>query len=796
MISSYAASGLRSLLKARTFFALNVIGLAVGLAATFLVSIYVEFERSFDRFQPHTGDTYRITQLHRDMGTVTDALVATYGASLQMQRIAAKMPEVQALFSLFPLGSESGIEVEIKGEHFMLRRLFASTPNILEFVKLKVLAGNLDEALKIPDRVALSKSEAIRLFGRSEVVGEVLKARFFSLTVAAVFDDVAPNSQFSFESLVNVDPNRDPARFWGNTYVRLATHTNVAALAEKIKAELNAASPQPWMIGLIPLVDVHLKLDNNYKTVNICIALSLLLLTIATVNFINMSTAQAARRAKEVGVRKGLGASRLQLMVQFMFESLAVASIAAVIGMILVRLSAPWFAGLIEIPVAAMPWSAAIVNALAITVVVGIIAGFYPALFISSFNARRILSGDLHGGGRTASLVRNCLLAIQAAFAIGLIITTIVILSQIRYLSDLPVGYAKTARLEVRSLDPHRLFDLANSDFIDSVKRIPGVINAAAFDKALTEGAGSGMDIIFPKTPDQKSSTNFSAAGFDFVSTVGLELLAGRDFSERFPGDWYHKNEAGLESASIIITESMVRMAGLATPADAIGQRFKLGINGQTNDFFVNVVGVVKDVKVGSSKDKQYPIFFICGYSWAPESTLVVQVDNQQIAAVRDDLAALVKERMGVGVVDIRLVEDGYNNIYRYEKRQAKLAILFSGLAIVLTCVGVFGLAGLSAQRRIMEVAIRKSLGASRLDILNLIAKDYLRVIGISVLLACPVAYYVTSQWLNNFNDRIVQSPWSYLFAPLVTASIVWITVAVVAFRAASVKPALTLRYS
>jgi putative ABC transport system permease protein len=796
MISSYVASGMRSLLNAPTFFALNVIGLAVGLAATFLVSIYVDFERSFDRFQPHTENTYRITQLHHDMGTVTDALVATYGATLQMQRIAEKMPEVQSLFSLFPLGSESGIEVEIKGEHFLLRGLFASTPNIRDFVKLNMLSGNLDDALKLPDRVALSKREAIRLFGRSEVVGEVLKAHFFNLTVAAVFDDLAPNSHFSFESLVKVDPSRDPARFWGNTYVRLASHTDVAALAEKIKAQLNAASPQPWMIGLIPMVDVHLKVDNNYRTVNICIALSLLLLTIATVNFINMSTAQAARRAKEVGVRKGLGASRLQLIGQFLFESLVIALIAAIIGMLLVRISAPWFARLIEIPVKAIPWSSAIVSAFVITVIVGVAAGFYPALFISSFNARRVLSGDLHGGGRTASIVRNCLLAIQAAFAIGLMIVTIVILSQIRYLSDLPVGYAKTSLLEVRSLDPHWLFDRANSGFIDSVKRIPGVIDAAPFDKALTEGAGSAMDIIFPKTPDQKSSTTFSAAGFNLVSTVGLELIGGRDFSEQFPGDWYHKDEGGRESASIIITESMVRMAGIETPADAVGQRFKLGINGQTTDFFVNVVGVVKDVKIGSSKDKQYPIFFICGYSWAPESTLVVHVDNQQIAAVHDDLVGLVKQRMGVGIADIRLVEDEYKNIYRYEKRQAKLAILFSGLAIILTCVGVFGLAGLSAQRRMKEVAIRKSLGASRLDILNLIAKEYLRLIGMSVLLACPIAYYVTSQWLNNFNDRIVQSPWSYLVAPLTTASIVWIAVATVAFRAASVKPALTLRYS
>lgn len=793
MIQSYFTTGLRALLRHKMHFFLNVCGLAIGLAATLLVTAYLQFELSFDRQQPRAASTFRLSQVHADAGEITGGLTAINRISLTGQQIARTMPEVKSLFSLFPLSRGTGIQVEVDGEHLRLVNFYAANANIRDFVNIDVLAGDLDAALAAPGKIALSRSEAVRLTGEPAPIGKAIKYRNGTLTVTAVFDDLPSNTHFDFKALGYVNPNRNPDEFWGNTYVELTPGADRAALAERIRAQINARSPQPWNVGLLPLLDIHLKTDNNEKTIAISIALALLLLGIASFNFINMSTAQAVQRAKEVGVRKALGASRSQLVTQFLVESVLVAAIAALIAAVLVQLFLPWFAALVGSKIAISYFGMMGLNLVATTLIVGVLAGLYPALFISSFSAKRVLSGDLQRG-RTAITVRKILLMLQAMFSVCLIVATLVVFQQIRYLSDLPVGYAKSGRLEIRGLNPDAVFDPKNSGVVDELKRISGVVNAAPFDRSLTEGSGGVMDIIYPNSPDTKNAAAFSATGYGFIDTVGLKLVAGRDFSPEF-GDWYHKTEQGLDTASIVITESMVRSAGIATPDQAIGQVFRLGIDGRTDVFNVTVVGVVADVKMGSVKTKQYPLFFICGYSWAIESTLVLQVADADLGRVRGEATAIVKKHLGVANADIRRVEDNYAAIYRYEHSQAELVLVFSALAIFLTCIGLFGLAAFSTQRRSKEVAIRKVLGASRLALVNLLTAEYLVLIGASALIATPLAFWLTNDWLRNFNERIGQSPLIYLAAALLILAITWITVSTLAFYAASQRPSLILRH-
>ncbi|MBL8300795.1 MAG: ABC transporter permease [Rhodanobacteraceae bacterium] len=793
MIRSYITAGLRALLRHRMHFALNVCGLAIGLAATLLVTAYVQFELSFDRFQPNLASTYRLAQVHNDAGEITGGLTATNRISLTGQQIAKTMPEVKSLFSLFPLSRGAGIQIEVDGAHLRLNNLYAATPNIRDFVKLDVIAGDLDAALASPGKIALSRSEAIRLLGEPAPIGKPIKYRNGAMTVTAVFEDLPNNTHYDFTSLAYVNPNRNPDEFWGNTYVELAQDSDIAALAARIRTQINARSPQPWNVGLLPVKDIHIKTGNNEQTIAICIALSLLLLGIASFNFINMSTAQAAQRAKEVGVRKALGASKSQLVTQFLVESVLVATIAAVMAAVIVQFSLPWFADIVGSKIQVNYLGVMGLDLIAITLVVGVLAGLYPALFVSAFSAKRVLSGDLQRG-TTAIAVRKTLLVVQSIFSVCLIIATIVVFQQIRYLSDLPVGYAKTSRLEIRGLNPDVIFDQKNSGVVDELKRIDGVVNAAPFDRSLTEGSGGVLDIIYPHSPDTKNAAGFSATGYGFIETVGLKLVAGRDFSPAY-GDWHHKTEQGLETASIIITESMVRSAGIATPEEAVGQVFRLGIDGRTDVFNVTVVGVVADIKMGSVKVKQYPLFFICGYSWSPESTLVLQIADADIGRVRGEATAIVKKHLGVENADIRLVEDNYDAIYRYEHRQAELVLVFSVLAIFLTCIGLFGLAAYSTQRRSKEVAIRKVLGASRMALVNLLAGEYLLLVGFSSVAAFPIAFFFTSEWLSNFNERIGQSPLVYLAAAILILVIAWATVSVLALRAASLRPSLTLRH-
>ncbi len=794
MLASYLTTGIRALLRQKLHFALNVLGLALGLAATLLVTAYVQRELSFDRYQPNIASTYRIAQVHVDAGQLSDSMVATSLTSLATQQIAQKQPGVKDLFALFPVSRESGLQVQIDDQNLRIYEVFAATANIRKFVRIEVIGGDLDAGLKAPGNIALARSAALRLFGTVDAVGRTVNHQFGKWTVTAVFEDLPDDTHYTFQALTYANPNRDAEQFWGYTYVQLADGTDTAALADRIREGIDARSFQRWQIALMPAGEIHIRSDNNDKTVKVCIALALLLLGIAAFNFINMSTAQASRRAKEVGVRKALGASRAQLITQFLVESTMVAVVAAVIAAVIVQLALPWFSALVEVPIHASLLGMLGVDLLVITLVVGVIAGLYPAFFISSFSAKRVLSGDLQTGS-TAIAVRKVLLIAQAAFSVCLIVATFVVFRQIDHLSNLPVGYAKTQRLEVRGLDPNATFDPGNAALIDALRRIDGVRSAAPFDRSLTEGSGSVLDIIYPNSPDAKSAAGFSATGYGFIDAVGLQLVAGRDFSADHPSDWYRKDDQGNETASIVITESMARSAGYASAQDAVGKIFRLGIDGQTNPFNVTVVGVVKDVTVGSVKVQTHPIFFICGFSWAPESTLMLHIDATDVGQLRGQVQAVVKQFLGVENADIRMIEESYEAIYRYERRQAELVLVFSALAIFLTCVGLFGIAAFTTQQRNREVAIRKVLGASSLSLISLLTREYLILVAASSLIAYPLAYWLTSDWLNNFNERISQSPLNYLAATVLIVALAWLTIAALAFRAASVRPAQALRY-
>ncbi|KAB8191696.1 FtsX-like permease family protein [Lysobacter maris] len=794
MLASYLVTGFRALLRQKLHFALNVMGLALGLAATLLVTVYVQRELSFDRYQPNIDSTYRVAQIHVDAGELSDAMIATSLTSLATQQVARQQPEVADLFALFPMTREAGVEVQIDGNKQRIHDVFAATTNIRDFVHLDIVGGDLEVGLEKPGNIAISRAVAMRLFGTSDAVGRTVNYPTGKWTVTAVFDDLRDDTHYNFEALVYANPNREPEQFWGYTYVRLADGADIEAITDRIREGIDARSFQRWQIALMPARDIHIRSDNNDKTVKVCIAMALLLIGIAAFNFINMSTAQASRRAKEVGVRKALGANRVQLVTQFLVESILVALIAALVAALIVQLTLPWFSRLVEIPVESLSFGLLAVDLIVITLVLGVFAGLYPAFFISSFSAKRVLSGDLQTG-RTAIVVRKVLLMAQAMFSVCLIIASIVVLMQINHLGNLPVGYAKTQRLEVRGLDPNAIFDPGNAALIDALERIKGVHGATPFDRSLTEGAGSVIDIIYPNSPDTKNAAGFSATGYEFVDTVGLQLVAGRDFSVDHPSDWYRRDDQGNETAAIVITESMARSAGYASAQDAVGKVFRLGIDGRSNPFDVTVVGVVKDVIIGSVKVKTHPIFFICGYSWAPESTLIMHVDGSEPGMLREQVRSTVKQFLGVEDADIRMIEESYGAIYRYERRQAELVLVFSVLAIFLTCVGLFGIAAFTTQQRYREIAIRKVLGATPMSLVNLLTREYLLLVGISSVIAFPLAYWLTSDWLSNFNERITQPPLGYLAATGLIMGVAWLTIASLAFRAARVKPSQALRY-
>ena len=303
--------------------------------------------------------------------------------------------------------------------------------------------------------------------------------------------------------------------------------------------------------------------------------------------------------------------------------------------------------------------------------------------------------------------------------------------------------------------------------------------------------------MVLPNAPQRPVTSGFTGTGFGFVETLGLELLAGRDFSAEYPGDWFRKDAQGIGHASVVITQSMSRSAGFATPHDAIGQKLRLDIYGTQLDPEVNIVGVVANVKVGSVRSEHRPILFVCGFSWVRSASIVLNLTNADSAQVRAQAAQLLRDRFGIdpGVADMRLTEEQYAAIYRHESGQANLVRVFATLAIFLSCVGSVGLAAFSAQRRRREFAIRRIQGASRLRLLNLLVNEYMVLICLSALLAFPVAYVSLGRWLSEFGSRIEQTPVHYVLAIVLLCGVTWLAISGVALRAARIRPAEALRH-
>ncbi|MGB0893834.1 MAG: FtsX-like permease family protein [Parashewanella sp.] len=801
MLNNYVIAALRAFNRQKKHTLLNLFGLSIGLAAAILVALFVNFERSYDRFQPNFENTYRVSQYFIPIGAT--APISSPALKNHISNIAG----IDDVFTLNLVGvvKDSNLEqVSINGEYLKLDDIYAASPNIEDFIHLDVLDGDLNQALTQPDNLALTKSEAIRLFGKQDVIGKTLQRKKGKWTIAAVIDDLPNNSHFFFKSLTYVNPAifgettlRDNSSY---NYLRINNPDDIASISSQLENLINESAyggNQVTKITLQPLADIHLTSHSRYElkqggsktTVIICIGLSVLLIVIVSVNFINMSIAQASQRAKEVGVRKALGASRTQLVTQFLSESILLSAIAAVIACAIVELSLPWFNVLIERELTLHYLSSFSAFIVAITIAVGLVAGLYPALFISSFSAKRVLSGDLQRG-KTAIWVRKSLLVLQSAMSIALIIGAMTLYQQLQLLNSLQVGYQKQHKLLVSNLPRDELFFENNSALLNEIQRLPGVNSVSTIDSDLTHAIGSSIQFYWQDGSEQGEVLPFIGAGYNIAKTQGFNIIAGRDFSSKFASDWYSKQDDGSHKAAILITRSLAKQAGFQNPQDALGQVWRF--NGKDQ---ATVVGVIDNLKVGSVKEAALPTVIICGISFQAEARLVIDFEPLQFNQIKQSVKQIIQNKLNVAASDIELLSNNYEAVYRSERQLSQLVIIFTNLAIVLTCVGILGLASFSALRRSKEVAIRKVLGDTVLGLINLLAKEFLILVLISVVIAFPVTYWLVDDWLNNFNDRVSQSISAYGLAVGLIFGFTWLTVASIAYKVASSRPSGMLRY-
>lgn len=803
MLNYYLLTALRSMLRQKSHSLINILGLSVGLAAAILIALFVNYQLSFDKFQPNPTTSYRLQQQWPSMGLQAPLVSTAFNAEL------SNIAGVHQVFNLIDLSKTVVPAVEYQGQKLQLGTLFAATANIEHLMQLPIVAGDLSQALTQPYQLAISLKEANRLFGRTDVIGVSLQGSSAQWTVAAIFKDLPNNTHFHFDLLTSTNPAviGNPGMGANNsyTYIQLSDSADITAISKELTRLYNYlvyAGQNMVVIDLKRLDHIHLtaqsqfemKLNGSQFTVTVCTGLSLLLIGIAMMNFINMSTAQAGRRAQEVGVKKAMGASQFQLISQFLFESTLIALISVVIATLMVQMALPWFNRLTESQLS-LAASLDTIGLLALlTLVIGITAGLYPALFISSFSAKRVLTGDLQRG-KTAIFVRKSLLTLQAALSVGLIVAAVILFQQLDYLKQLPVGYDRSQRVEISGIPAKMLFEQSNNAIISRLSEIEGVSNIGFSDTSLTGTTNTSTKLLWPGVDADIPFLPFIGSGFGIVKAQGLQLLAGRDFSAQYGTDWYQEDQHGQGFAGIIVTESIVKLAGIDNPQDAVGKVWQFKTGKEENDKFnVKVVGVVADIQVGSARNRSSPLLFICGLSKMSEANIVITINQGQMQHALMRLKAELAQQTGKDELPLAVVEDNYRQLYRDDQRVANFVLIFCGLAVFLTCVGIFGLSSYSAQCKAKEISIRKVLGASKFDLINLLAKEYLWLLVISVGLAVPATNYIMAQWLNGFNDRITPSFWVYIAAATLVSLITWLTVASHGMKSASERPARVLK--
>ncbi|WP_339140986.1 ABC transporter permease [Pseudoalteromonas galatheae] len=796
MITNYLITALRTFKQQKQHFILNVAGLSVGLAAAILVALFAKNELSYDSQQPHAERIYRIGQDYSKLGLAVIP-ISNFPRAKEMEQYS----QIESVFALTKVDwtNQAETDVQHNGQGYKLTEVLGATPNIQDFIEVDILTGDLSNALSVPNSIALNESEALRIFGTINIEGETLEFKDGQYTVRAVFKDLPENTHFSFKSLVYIEHDLSNLDINSSyVYLKLTENTDVPELAQIFTDRyFDGPMKGKLAIELHPLRDLHLtakspfemKSGGTEQVVVICAGLSVLLILIAGFNFINMTIAQSAKRAKEVGVRKALGASKLQLVIQFLAESVLVSLLSMIIACVLVELCLPSFNQLVDRALVVDYMSMLSVAVIAVAIAVGVGAGLYPALFISSFSAKRVLSGDLQRGN-TAIFVRKSLLTFQAALSIALIIASVTLQQQLKHLQGLPLGYETAQRVVVSDLPKQSIFSKEPTVLMNRLTAIDGVEALNFIDTKLTVSINSSVSPTWPNGEQSEGITPTIGAGFNLVEGLGLTLLAGRDFSRTYAADWASQDGNGT-NVGAIITETVAKQAGFSNYQDIIGQT----ILDKGRGLNMRVVGVVADVKVGNAQDASSNIIFLCGFSQSTVGEIIMTVSAQNIAYVQDQVIEILAKSANLYEPNISLMSDNYKAILRDDERVSLVVLIFTGLAVFLTCLGTFGLASFATARRQKEVAVRKVLGASRLSIVNILAKEFLSLVAVSIAIAYPVTYWLVGDWLANFNDRIEQAMWVYGIAALVVAGITWLTVATLAFKAASTRPSLILRY-
>lgn len=807
MFKNYFKSALRNILKHKGYSFINIIGLAIGMACCLLIFVFVLDELSYDSYNEKADRIYRIAGFFKFggrnfnnstvPGPMAEALVNDY-------------PEVEAGMRFHAPGSTI---INYGNISFKERKLIFSDPTIFNIFTVPLLAGDPKTALKNPFTLVLSKKAAGKYFGQENAVGKILKLdNKYDYMVTGIFDSIPHNSHFHFDfiaSLSSLQVSREQSWLNNNFWVYILLNKNAdpksleAKFPEVIKKYMGPRLEEALgksMDALVkngnlkiefylqPLRSIHLHSDlesemepnSDIKYVYIFSVIALFILIIASINFMNLSTARSAGRAKEVGLRKVMGSHRSQLISQFQVESMILSIISMLIALILVKLSIPYFNNLSgkELTLSNYFNWEMILAVFVITLLTGFLAGIYPALIISAFQPARVLKGDFKSGTKTG-LLRSSLVVFQYTASIILIIGTLVVMNQLSYIRNTKLGFDKD---HVLILNNAYLLGRQAETFKNEMLAIPQFKSATISGFLPVPSKRYNNSILPEGEASNKNATSMEnwTVDYDYIKTLGMKILKGRNFSRDFSSD---------DSEAVIINQEAAKQFGWDEPP---GKRLGRFINDKGDIENFTVIGVVENFHFESLRNTIAPMVIFLGND---NELISFRINTGNISGTIDLLKDKWKKFLPNQPFEYSFLDEDFNAVYRVEQKLGEIFGVFALLAILIGCIGLFGLAAHTAQQKTKQIGIRKVLGASVSNITRLLSKEFVILVCIANIIAWPIAYFIMNKWLQYFAYRTSFTILTFIIAGIISITIALIAVSYQSVKAALVKPVDSLKY-
>jgi len=798
MIKNFFLVAYRNLAKNRATAVLNISGLAIGVTVCLVIGIWLQRELSFDNFHPNGKQIFRIANTFKsESESFSQAGTgAAFGTILSKE-----LPEVKATCRVFG----NSFKVKSNDNLFIENEAAEVDSNFFSFFGFKLLKGNAKQVLQSPDQMVITEKLAIKYFGSvDEALGKTLEIDGqFPKIVSGVAENTPVNSQIQFDLVLayshlrnimmknyNFDPDSMWVGGWPYVYVQLndpakwkETEKQINSIAARFSEKAWKENKMSYTYFLQPLDDIHLKSklrydsDNNgsQARVNIFSIVGIIVLMLACINYINLTTAGAIKRARETSVRKVVGATKLQLIRQFFLETLLVCAVSVIIGIVLFKLILPGFSDWIGQPYA-FPLS--LTNVLIIVGFVSfisVIAGIYPAAVLSSFNPSTTLKGNFATGSR-GNFIRKGLVVFQFTITIALVASIIIISRQMNFIKNKSLGFEGNAVLEVRFFGEQSVNDQYVS-LRNQLMQSPYILNVSKHSQNVVGGLGNGWTTT-ENLKGEEMSTSLYNMGVDttFADVYNLKLAAGRFFSKGFPTD---------TSKALLVNEAAVRTFGWQKPENAIGKRFGKGDDARY------VIGVTRDFNF-ESLHKPVEALMI-EYAKAG-NRLSLKIDARHTEEAINHIKKVWKTSVPDIPLEYAFVDESIGKQYGNEQKMQGIFYGFAGLSLLIASLGLFGLSIFVVERKVKEIGIRKVLGASVPGIVSLLSKDFLKLVLIAAVIASPLAWYFMHQWLQDFAYRINIGWWVFGVAGAIALFIALFTVSFRAIRAAMANPVKSLR--